>query len=120
MEIGSQIQLVIYSYFTVWVFSNFRKIVTALKNQMALTMTLMQLPSTTEAWTLHLNRQNTFWCFPLLAGKSLLSLQGTAITMPMQRQLQSLENALSPSPSLQKTWHKPVRNTQGRLPSSTT
>lgn len=47
MEVESQMQL-IYSYFTIWVFDNFRKIVTALKNQVVLTLTLMQLPSTTE------------------------------------------------------------------------
>lgn len=87
MEVESQIQLVIYSYFTTWVFNNFRKIVTALKNQMALTMTLMQLPSTTETWLLLLNRQDTSFCFPLLTGKSLPSLPGKVIMMPMKTQL---------------------------------
>lgn len=89
MEVESQIQLVIYSYFTIWVFNNFRKIVTALKNQTALTMTLMKLPSTTETWPLLLNRQDTSLCFPLLAGKSLPSLPGKVIMMPVQTQLRS-------------------------------
>lgn len=43
---------------------------------MVLTVTLMQLPSITETWPRLFNMQNTSLCFPLLAGKSLPSLQG--------------------------------------------
>lgn len=62
------------------------KIVTALENQIILTMSLMQLPSTTEMWQLLLSRQNSSLCFPLPAGKSLPGLQGKVIAMPMEMQ----------------------------------
>lgn len=114
MEVESQMQLVIYSSFTMCLTTS-AKIVTALKNQMVLTVTLMQLPSITETWPRLFNMQNTSLCFPLLAGKFLPSLQGRLIMMPMQMLLLSHKKPALPNFSLQTKQAKPVRNIKRKL-----